>query len=402
MIAPSLLAPLCVISAANTFSIGGFPALLPEMSSVAGLADWELGIVTGVFGFARMVSDIPAGLFITRHLRRALLAAPVALVAGILCLGTGGPLWVLVLGRGLMGVGHTLGMLAGLTAILRYSAAAGLGSALNAYEFSAMLGMLGGVVLVGALPATLPWNLVLIATCAPQIVGILALPLALAALDRERRAGPPGGAAEAIPLPAPSPAGRARAGGGSVPPLTVLAFAAGATIALTYTTVEQFVLPLRGSREFGLERAGVARLLMTTQVADILALLPVGFLADRRGAGHMLGLVLLAFATGALLIGFGPLWLVVLGCALFGLGMAGWMLPLGLLRAETSRERIGWLTALYRVSVDAGMFLGPFLSGFLGATRAGILPVLFAVAMIAMAVRLLRYPYARRAQHART
>jgi hypothetical protein len=78
------------------------------------------------------------------------------------------------------------------------------------------------------------------------------------------------------------------------------------------------------------------------------------------------------------------------------------MLPLGLLRAETSRERIGWLTALYRVSVDAGMFLGPFLSGFLGAARAGILPVFFAAAMIAMAVRLLRYPYARRAQHART
>ncbi len=390
MTAPPLLASLCVIIATSTFSIGGFPALLPELSTVAGLADWELGIVTGVFGFARMVADIPVGLLITRHLRRGLLAAPVVLLAGMLCLGTGGPLWMLVLGRALMGVGHTLGMLAGLTIILRYSAAARLASALNAYEFSAMLGMVGGVALVGALPAALSWNVVLMITCAPQLVGLLVLPLALAALSRQRPVSPAEGVSPRRPRP----------GRGRVSPLLVLAFAAGAGIALTYTTVEQFVLPLRGSREFGLDRAGVAWLLVVTQVTDILALLPVGFLADRRGTGRMLALVLLSLSTGALLMAFGTLPLMVLGCVALGLGMAGWMLPLGLLRMVTPPERIGWLTALYRVCVDAGMFLGPFLSGFLGAGRARILPLLFAAGMIAMAVRLLRYPYSRHSEHA--
>lgn len=140
-----LLVPLCVIVGANTFSIGGFPALLPEMSTVAGLADWELGILTGVFGFARMIADLPAGLFIQRRLRAALLLAPLGIVAGVLCLGAGGPFWVLVLGRGLMAIGHTLGML-------------------------------GGVLLVGSLPSTLPWNVALILTCAPQIIGVAVLP----------------------------------------------------------------------------------------------------------------------------------------------------------------------------------------------------------------------------------
>lgn len=373
---------------ANTFSIGGFPALLPEMSSVAGLADWELGILTGVFGFARMVSDIPAGLFIQRHLRRALVLAPLGIVVGVLCLGAGGPFWVLVMGRGLMAVGHTLGMLAGITAILRYGVTQRLGSSLNVYEFSAMIGMLGGVLLVGSLPTTLPWNVAIILTCAPQLVGIAMLPLTLRALPRDGAidAGP----TTVAPLTAPGPT--TSRGPSS---LVILAFAAGAAIALTYTTVEQFLLPLRASREFGLGRSGVSYLLMTTQLADLLALLPVGLLADRHGVGRMLGLGLFAFAGGAILIGFGTLPLMVLGCASFGMGMAGWMLPLGVLRSVTSPERIGWLITLYRVNVDAGMFLGPFASGVLGLARAGILSVVLAAALALIALGLLRHPETR-------
>jgi len=335
----------------------------------------------------RRISDIPARRVIQGHRRHALLIAPLGIVGGVLCLGAGGPFWILVLGRGLMAVGHTLGMLGGITAILRYSAASRLGSSLNVYEFSAMIGMLGGVLLVGSLPTTLPWNLALILTCSPQLVGIAILPLALRALPRD-------GATDAEPrTDAAVIAPRPKAAGPSS--LMVLAFAAGATIALTYTTVEQFLLPLRASREFGLGRSGVSYLLMTTQLTDLLALLPVGLLADRRGVARMLGLVLFAFAAGAILIGFGTLPLMVLGCASFGLGMAGWMLPLGVLRSVTSPERIGWLIALYRVSVDAGMFLGPFVSGVLGLARAGVLPVVLAVILTLIALGLLRHPDAR-------
>jgi MFS family permease len=383
---PPLLVPLCIIVAANTFSIGGFPTLLPEMSSVAGLSDRELGVLIGVFGFARMIADIPAGAFIQRRLRHALLGAPVGIVIGVLCLGAGGPFWLLVLGRGLMAVGHTLGMLGGITAILRYAASHRLGSALNVYEFSAMIGMVGGVLLVGALPSTLPWNVALIVSCAPQIVGVLVLPLAMHAL-------PPDGAARPEQRPVGAREPRAARGPSS---LVVLTFAAGTAIALTYTTVEQFLLPLRASREFGLGRTGVATLLMTTQLTDLLALLPVGLLADRRGVGRVLGLVLFLFAAGALLIGFGTLPLIAVGCAAFGLGMAGWMLPLGVLRSVTSADRIGWLTALYRVSVDAGMFLGPFVSGLVGLAWAGPIAALLATALTVIALGLLRRPPAPR------
>src|SRR5438477_121783 len=137
----------------------------------------------------------------------------------------------------------------------------------------------------------------------------------------------------------------------------------------------------RGCREFGLERAGVARLLLVMQVFDIAALLPLGVLADRRGTGRVLVAVLLVMAGASALVGFGTLPLVAAGCALYGLSMAGWMLPLGVLRHETPPEHVAWRTGLYRVCVDGGLFLGPFLAGLLGAGRARVLAGVWAVSL---------------------
>ena len=379
-----MIALLCVLAFSGTFSIGAFPAVLPELGRSAALADWQLGAVAGAFGLARMLADVPVGLFLTHHLRRAFVLAPLLLVAGILCLALGGGLGVLLLGRVLMGVGHALSMVAGLTMILRFQTGLALASALNAYELSAMLGILGGTVALAALPARLAWNVASLLACVPQLLAFAVLPLLLAALPREE-------AAAARPL-------FARGTGASPAPLTAragLAVAAGAAVAVAYATLEQFVIPVRSSREFGLARSGVARLLMTAQLADILALLPVGVLADRRGPALVVGVVLLVMAAASLLISLGPLPLVAAGCVLFGLGMAGWMLPLGVLRAETPPDRIAWRTALYRVFVDGGMFLGPFVAGLLGAAHAGLLALGWTVPLVLISALLLRVRRAR-------
>ena len=378
-----LIAFLCVMAFSGTFSIGAFPAVLPELGRSGALVDWQLGAVAGAFGFARMLADVPVGLFLTHHLRRAFVLAPLLLVAGILCLTSGGGLPVLLLGRMLMGVGHALAMIAGLSSILRFQTGLALASALNAYEFSAMLGILGGTVTLAVLPARLSWNVAYLLACTPQLLALGALPWLLAAL-------PPDETPAARPL-------FARGSGAAPAPLTaraVLAVSAGGAVAVAYATLEQFVIPVRSSREFGLARAGVARLLMTAQLTDIVALLPVGVFADRRGPAPVVGAVLLVMAAASLLIGFGALPVVAVGCALYGLSMAGWMLPLGVLRAETPPDRVAWRTALYRVFVDGGMFLGPFLAGLVGAAHVGLLTLGWTVPLVLIAALLL----ARRAR----
>jgi MFS family permease len=379
----SLTALLCLTTFSNIVSSGAFPAVLPDIAKSAALADWQLGIVAGAFGFARMVADIPLGLFLTNHLRRALWVGPLVLVLGALCVTAGGGFTTIVLGRLLMGLGQALSMVAGLTAILRFQSGKNLASALAAYELSAMVGMLGGAALIGTLPAVLTWNTAFLLACAPQLIAIGIAPKLLATLPAH-----PSGVSRSArepTSPSTSPLTRAARHASLVP----LAFAAGGLVALTYSTMEQFVVPLRGSREFGLERAGVARLFMVQQIFDIAALIPTGLLADRQGAVRVLPGILILMATANALIGFGALPVVVAGCALFGLSMSGWMLPLTLLRRETEPERIAWRTGLYRVSVDAGIFLGPFLSGVLGMRLAGLLPAISTTALAVTALLLL-------------
>ena len=379
-----LLAALCVMVFAATFSIGAFPALLPEIGQHAGLADWQLGTLAGAYGLARMAVALPIGLFITHHLPRAMVLGPLVLIVGLAVLTTGGSFAALVAGRAIMGVGHTLGMLSGLTAILRFRAGHTVASSLNAFECSAMVGILGGVGLLTLLPRSLSWNAAFVVTCTPIVLGIGALPFALAALPRARRAA-------AAPAPAEAEPPRVETFDPPAAPRTVavLAFVAGGTAALAYSTIEQFLIPVRAAREFGLDRVGVGRILMVAQVCDILALLPVGALADRRGARRVLGVVLLTFAGSVALIGFGSLPMMVGGCALFGLSMAGWMLPLGLLRTVTPPAQVAWRTAVYRVGVDGGMFLGPFLSGLLVARYPAVLPAVLTVALVVVGVLLL-------------
>jgi MFS family permease len=386
---PRLTVLLCITVGCSTFSVSSFPALLPDLDRIAGLSTIQLGALTASFGFARMVVDIPVGLLVTRYLRWAVIAAPLVLVAGIVMIGTGGPFAVLLSGRAVMGCAHALGMVAWLTTILRHQRGA-LGAALNAFELSAMLGMLGGVTMVGALPRTLGWNHAFLVACAPVLVSVVtahlivrSLPAAATMLTGGVDDSPTPGARPRAPSAAPpSSAPRRR-----VPGVVVLASVAGAVIAVTYATIELFMLPLRGSREFGLDRIGVARLLTIAQVADITALLPIGLAADRLGATRMMAGVLVSLAAAALLVTFGDLTAMALASVLYGVGMAGWMLPLAILRRDTPAAHVPWRTAVYRVGVDAGLFLGPFLAGLLG-DRVWMLPSACAVVLVALAVAL--------------
>jgi MFS family permease len=386
MPAPRLIVLLCAMTGANTVSIGAFPALLPEIGASAGLADWQLGAVAGAFGFARMLTDVPSGLFITHHLARALRLGPVLMLAGAALIGSGGPFGVLLLGRALMGGGHTLATLGALTAILRYHTGGGLASALAATEFAAMLGVLAGAGLTAVLPRAVVWNVALLIACAPVLVTLALLPPLLRALPRADHAGPRPLFARSAGSTASSPS-PARGDGAAW--LGLLAGTAGAAVAVCYATVEQFVIPVRGSREFALDRAGIARLLMLSQLVDILAVLPLGALADRRGAPAVLSGVLLVMATGVGLVTFGTLPLMVAGCVLFGFAMAAWTLPLTILRMVTPPSQVSWRTALYRVAVDGGMCLGPLLSGILTARHAGALPAVMMALLVATGLALL-------------
>lgn len=374
---------LCLVVFSSTICIGAFGPLLPEIARVQGLPDWELGVLAGSFGFARMAADLPAGAFATRRLAAVLILAPITLLAGMLLLATAGPLPVLVMGRILTGLAHTLIMVGSLTAVLQDKPGPRASIRLNTLEFSGMLGVLGGLVLVGLLPERWRWNVTLLAATTPTLVALPAA-LVLARYFPARLGSTPRAVAGADPVVAAPPRRS------SLPPLVRLMFALGVIMALAWSAVSQFVIPLRGTREFGLDRAGVSALLSLAQLVDLAVLLPVGWLADRVGRPPVLAGVAAVLGVGLLAVGLGSLPLVGLGCALFGLGMAGWMLPLGVIREHTDLARLGWRTGVYRVGVDGAIFLGPLICGVLGEARTPIFIALVGVAAFGIAGRLVR------------
>jgi len=372
---------LCLVVFASTVCVGAFGPLLPEIGRAQGLADWQLGILAGSFGFARMAADLPAGALATRRLAASLTLAPITLLAGMLLLSTAGPFPVLVLGRLLTGLAHTLVMVGSLTAVLQDQSRPRASVRLNTLEFAGMLGVLGGLALVGALPERWAWNRTLLAAAGPVVVSLAATLVLTRMLPGPPGAAPvhpgAGGAAGERPPPA-----------AALPPIVRLMFALGVVMALAWSAVSQFVIPLRATREFGLERAGISGLLSVAQLVDLVVLLPVGWLADRVGRLPVLTAVAATLGLGLFAVGLGSLPLLVVGCALFGLGMAGWMLPLGVIREHTDVARLGWRTGVYRVGVDGAIFLGPLICGVLGEAHTPIFIALVGVAAFAIAVRL--------------
>jgi MFS family permease len=367
----------------NTFLVGAFGPVLPDIAHTRGLADWQLGVVAGAFGFARMAGAMPAGLIAARHVALSLVASPVFLSIGLACVTVGGTFAWLVLGRALMGVGHTLLMVGGLTAILLDDKGANASFRLNTFEFSGMLGILGGLLVVGLLPSGWSWNLSLAVASSPLIVSALVGRAIL------RRFSPTPALGRTAAGPAASSPPRRGA------PVFWLMLAVGITMAFAWSSVSQFLIPLRGTREFGLERGGISLLLALAQVVDLIVLLPTGRLADRVGRVPVLATMTMVLGLGAIGTGLGSFPLFVAGCAGLGLGLAGWMLPLGIAREHGGAEGLAWRTALYRVGTDAAIFLGPVVSGLLGERAARSFVAAIGLAALAMGARLLLRPLPR-------
>lgn len=370
----------------NTFALGAFPVLLPDIARQTGYDDVALGILAGAFGFARLLCNLPAGLLLAHHLRTAIVLGAITLTAGNLLLYAGDTLWMLVLGRGLYGAGHATMLLSVLITVSRFAAASGHAFSLNVVEFSGMLGMLLGMVIVAVIPEAWPWQRTMMLASAPQLAGVLLLPALLRVVG-------------SAPVPGPvveSPS--------SVPPthglfelirvnrLTALAWASGFVLAVAWAAVGQFILPLRAAREFELSRIGVAMMLALPQVIDLCFLLPIGKLADRISRVRLLGIVLLVLSGGIAAMAFGSFAWAVLGCALFGIGLAAWMLPISILGRPASPRAAALRVSLHRTFVDAGVFFGPLAAGLLA--DGGLLWVAGAVStlgLLAVGVALLAY-----------
>src|SRR5262249_52371473 len=92
---------------------------------------------------------------------------------------------------------------------------------------------------------------------------------------------------------------------------------------------------------------------------------------------------------GTVAVGLGSRAWFGIGCACLGLGLAGWMLPLGVIRNHTAAGRLGWGAGVYRGGVDAAHFLGPLRPGLLGGEGESVFLAVAGGVALALGARLM-------------
>ena len=153
-----------------------------------------------------------------------------------------------------------------------------------------------------------------------------------------------------------------------------------------------FVVPIRGTREFGLSRTGISWLLAMAQAIDLTLLIPVGGSPTAWATASSWAASASCSASARSAWGSGSFPWFALGCACFGLGLAGWMLPLGVIREHTPVGRLAWRTGLYRVGVDSAIFIGPLVAGIVGPVGESVFLAFVGGAALALGARLLLAP----------
>src|SRR2546430_3568268 len=161
------------------------------------LASGRRAVGAGARAFARMPAAIPAGWLAGRYLGTTLCASPALMLAGTVLLAASSSFSVLVLGRLILGFAYTLGTVSGLIALLLDDRGPGASVRLNIFEFSAMIGVLGGLGLVGWLPGDWGWSRSLLIASSPLLLILAAVPSIRRRFPDASRA--PGGRASPAP-----------------------------------------------------------------------------------------------------------------------------------------------------------------------------------------------------------
>ena len=346
-----------LISAAFLIAIGfGLVApALPQYARAFGVSVTLVTLVVSAFAFMRFLSAPVAGRLIGRLGERRVYLTGL----GIVALSTGacafaGDYWLLLVLRGLGGVGSSMFTVSALSLLVRVSPAEHRGRVSSYYGSAFLIGGILGPV-VGAALLTVSAHFAFLAYAATLL---LALMIVAVLMPRRVGAAPSADAGdESGPVMTVRQAARIPQYRG----LLLSGFANGwATFGFRSAVIPLFVLEVLHAGE---AMAGIA--LMIFAVGNAAVIIPSGRWSDRFGRRPLIILGAVCTAAGMAGIGLTASTPVFVACALLagaGSGLFGPSQQAGVADVIGPR-RAGSAIAAYQMTVDCGAMLGPVLSG---------------------------------------
>jgi MFS family permease len=348
--ARTALAPLYVLDVLTAFTVGMLPPLLPLVTADWGLSTVEAGLINTIYAIGRLAGSYPASRIRARWgTRSAVFLGVFGLVAGSLGCGVAPAFPLFLVGRLVMGLGSSIAFLAVFAQLLEAAPGPSRGRLATAFEAMAILSLGVGGVLAATIAQRAGWRPVFAGAAGVLLLCGLTWP-ALGPHAGRRPPDPEVGPGRWVP-------------GKEVRALAPI-YAACLAMSLTWSGLFATLAPLLGHDRYGLGSQPIGWALAAGYMAELIGLSLVAVVIDRvpREPLFLGGAVAVALGGLVLALGLRPA-TFVLGLVLVGGGFAVWMVPPMLLSDRAGTPLPPAPLAVYRISLDGGMILGPILLG---------------------------------------
>ncbi|MCW2695084.1 MAG: major facilitator superfamily 1 [Modestobacter sp.] len=380
---------LAIVAFVVALGFGVVAPAIPLFVQDYGVGTTAVGLAISAFAFFRFVSAFAGGSLVERLGERVILTTGLLIVAvttGLAALASSFPVFLAFRAAG--GIGSALFTVASLSLLLRSAPSAQRGRAAATYQGGFILGGIAGPAAGGFLTevdARLPFLVYSISLLAAGAVAMVLLsrPTRRAADAADEPGGAPAGEPAGEPAgPAPgilAAAFRSRA--------YLAALAANLAVGWVLFGVRNSLVPLYVTEELGKSAAWAGAGLLAASVAQAVALLRAGRLADTWGRRPALVLGA-ALATASLLVLVLPpaTGLFLLSMATFGLAASLLSSVPAAIVGDVSPARGGRLVAVFQMVADLGAVAGPLVAGWL--TDAFSFQVAFAVSAAVVGISL--------------
>ena len=369
---------LCALILVNNLGFGLIAPVLPAFARSFGLGAADVGLVIGIYGFARFLANVPAGQLAERRGRRTVLIVGTAITSvSALLIITSQNLPQMLAYRLLAGVGAATVVTGGQIMVSDIASPENRGRMMSTYQgfflLGSGLGPVPGGFLADAFGLRMPFVAYAVANAMACTVALLMI--------RETRPAP----AEVMVTRDVTAVSTTV---GVMPTLMTPAFMLIGFLSFAQTVARTgaifTIIPLLGAERVGLSASQIGLAMTTINMLNIGTVLQSGKLSDRFGRKPVIAPATIVAGLSLALFAWSPTYLVFLASAAlwgFGSGLGG-PAPAAYVTDLSPVAVRGRVFGFFRSVADAGYVVGPLLLGFL-ADRAGYgVPLLVTAVMI--------------------
>ena len=350
------------------FAQGGLLSpLLPLFRETFHVSPGELGLLTSMAGLSSVVMDLVATALLRRRALPTLLLQGIGLTMVALCCSMLAPgFYWLVATQMLLGFGVGLTRVAALTVVVTATPLGEQGRANNLLECSAIAGTMLSPTLSGLLAALVHWRLAfgMAAIMVSGAFGWLLYTrqsLASAVEATTLRRTPQRLHATDRDTPAEAPHSQPRHAR-----VIWMAYSTTFVLSFVWSGFLSNALPLFGGEVLHGSTSMLGLVFTVGLLADLLLLMPIGWLSDRLEARLVITPAMLLMAVALAYLpsanSLGGLFLVSIT---LHASFAAWGMPSAVLALCVPREQLARTMGIYRLLVDSAVVVAPWLVGTL-------------------------------------